>query len=150
MDFYNGYDENDKGGFLVDDNFNETDITLFDMMMSNYNYAEFYQPKLHDEREHILEMTQELRDEIFPEWREDDESTWPPKMRWHLFLDKYPKKYIDALEAPMIFRSAMQCEGLSSNSEEFKWEYERMASIAPYAVKLFLQYCEITGVKWEY
>jgi len=150
MNFYDGYDENDKGGFLVDDDFNETDITLFDMMMSNYKYEIHFNPTTQDDRKNILDMPQEIREEVVPDFNYDDETTWPPVMRWHLWLDKYSKDYIDSLEAPLIFRSAMQCEGLSTNSDEFKWEYEKMTVIAPYAVKLFLEYCEVTGVKWEY
>lgn len=150
MNFYDGYDENDKGGYLVDDEFNETDITLFDMMMSSYKYETHFNPKTQDDRQNILDMPHDIRAEIVPEFDYDDESTWPPRMRWHNYLNEYSQEYIDSLEAPLIFRSAMQCKGLSTNRREFQWEYEKMAVIAPYAVKLFLDYCEIVGVKWDY
>ena len=82
----------------------------------------------------------------FPNFERKNKKTYPPKARWIKYADKYSKEYLDDLESPWCFRSALQCFELSITSQEFEFELKKMEFIGQEAVDIFLDYCSQLGV----
>ena len=82
----------------------------------------------------------------FPNFDRKNKNTYPPKARWINFADKYSKEYLNELDSPWCFRSALQCFGLTITSQEFEFELKKMEFIGQEAVDIFLEYCSQLGV----
>ena len=139
-------DEYGKGGFMVDENMEETDITLWDFMNSQFNYEKDYNPEIYEPSEVVASLPDDLLEMVMPDVVRGDESTYPLPPRWGQFVKDYSREYIESLESPLAFRSALQCKGLGMDSKEFKAEYEHWYDLAPYGCKVFLEYCDELGV----
>ena len=94
----------------------------------------------------ILSLDDNLVKYHFPNFERKNETTYPPKARWVNYADKYTEDYINDLESPWCFRSALQCFELPITSREFEFELKKMEFIGEEAVNLFLEYCTQLGV----
>jgi len=83
---------------------------------------------------------------IFPGFDRKNPDTFPPKARWINFADKYSSEYLQDLDSPWCFRSALQCYLLPITSKEFEYELKKMEIIGEEAVQLFIEYCSQLGV----
>lgn len=83
---------------------------------------------------------------IFPGFDRKNPDTFPPKARWINFSDKYSIEYLQDLDSPWCFRSALQCYLLPITSKEFEFELKKMEIIGEEAVELFIEYCSQLGV----
>ena len=82
----------------------------------------------------------------YPNFDRKNPETFPPKARWIDYADKYSREYLQDLDSPWCFRSALQCYGLTMSSKEFDFELRKMERIGPEAVELFVEYCVQLGV----
>ena len=94
----------------------------------------------------ILSLDDNLVKYYFPNFDRKNETTYPPKARWINYADKYTEDYINDLESPWCFRSALQCYELPITSREFEFELKKMEFVGQEAVNLYLEYCTQLGV----
>ena len=96
--------------------------------------------------EDFLSLDDKFIKASYPDFDRKNPETYPPEARWIDYADKYSKEYLQDLDSPWCFRSALQCYELTMSSREFDFELGKMERIGPEAVELFVEYCAQLGV----
>ena len=114
----------------------------------SFNYQKDWadKPTDGDGTDELFSLEDKLIQYHFPNFDRKNNKTYPPKARWVNYADKYSKEYLEDLESPWCFRSALQCFELSITSQEFEFELKKMEFIGQEAVDIFLDYCSQLGV----